>query len=235
MRYDIDQILGIAFDGSKMTRTTCGLAIADDQLSLVTDVILERGITVVTNIAAAIQRKDKHVRPWVNAYDMYRTRFNQEKNMRATLSDPYKDVWDTWPERVWRYDNDSVELAQAHTKKDKTERTHAILQCVWNNMRSTIAGPKPATPPAEVKEEEEDPAMDLVNVPAHFTGELPRNSVVELSCFNRPDPEPLIEALKKPPSGYEDEPGIKRIMGFKCPFAFEWLQNKGWNADERLL
>ena len=41
------------------------------------------------------------------------------------------------------------------------------------------------------------------------------------------------EALKKPLFGYEDEPGTKRIVGFKCPVAFEWPQNKGWNADER--
>ena len=35
------------------------------------------------------------------AYDMYHTKFNAEKQMRATLGDPYKNAWDTWPERVF--------------------------------------------------------------------------------------------------------------------------------------
>ena len=34
-----------------MTKETCGLAVVDDQLTLVTDVILDKGIEAVTDIA----------------------------------------------------------------------------------------------------------------------------------------------------------------------------------------
>ena len=57
--YHFEQILGIALDGSNLTKETCGLAVVDDQLSLVTDVILDKGIEVVPEIAGAIQRKEK--------------------------------------------------------------------------------------------------------------------------------------------------------------------------------
>ena len=67
-----------------------------------------------------------------------------------------------------------------------------------------------------------------------FTGELPRNSIVELSGFNRPDQEPFIQAMKKSKPGYENDPGTRRVMGFKCPMAFDWPQNQAWKAEERL-
>ena len=91
--YDFEQILGVEYDGSHMTRETCGLAIVDDQL--------EKGIEAVTEIAGAIQRKERHIRKWVVAYDLYRTKFNAEQTMKATLGNPYKNAWDSWPERVW--------------------------------------------------------------------------------------------------------------------------------------
>ena len=43
LSYQVEQILGVGFDGSNMTRETCGLAVVDDQLSLVTDAILDKG------------------------------------------------------------------------------------------------------------------------------------------------------------------------------------------------
>ena len=67
LRYRVDhtnssKFSEIAFDGSNMTRETCGLAVVDDQLSLVTDVMLDKGIEAVPEIAGAIQRKEKFVR-----------------------------------------------------------------------------------------------------------------------------------------------------------------------------
>ena len=44
----------------------------------------------------------------------------------------------------------------------------------------------------------------------------------------------FIEAVNIPPPGYEEEPGAKRVMPDKAPFAFEWPANKGWNAQVRL-
>ena len=83
-----------------MTRETCGLAVVDDQLSLVTDVMLEKGIEAVPEIAGAIQRKEKFARDWVVAYDLHRSKFNKEKSMRTVLGNPYKDAY-TQP-RHWR-------------------------------------------------------------------------------------------------------------------------------------
>ena len=59
LSYQVEQILGVGFDGSNMTRETCGLAVVDDQLSLVTDVILDKGIEAVPDIAGAIQRRER--------------------------------------------------------------------------------------------------------------------------------------------------------------------------------
>ena len=70
LSYHMERILGITFDGSGMTKETCGLAVVDDQLTLVTDVILERGIEAVTEVAGLIQLKEPFVREWVAAYDV---------------------------------------------------------------------------------------------------------------------------------------------------------------------
>ena len=88
-----------------------------------------------------------------------------------------------------------------------------------------MSGSRSATSTMEVKEEEAETPASTVNR---------RNSVVELSCFNRPDQEPFIEAMKKPKPGYEHELGATRVMAFKCLMAFEWPQNQAWNAEERL-
>ena len=87
LSYNMERIIGIAFDGSVMTRDTCGLAVVDDQLTMVTDVILEKGIEAVTEVAGLIQLKETYVRDWVVAYDLYRRKFNKEKPMRAALGD----------------------------------------------------------------------------------------------------------------------------------------------------
>ena len=97
--YTIDRILGCAFDDTNHTKITNGLAIVGDQLSMVTDLILEKGITQSSKVNGAIQRKGAYVRPWLEAYELYRAKFNQQANMRKTLGDPYRDAWDSWPER----------------------------------------------------------------------------------------------------------------------------------------
>ena len=59
------------------------------------------------------------------------------------------------------------------------------------------------------------------------------NSLVELSSFIRPDQKPIIDAVNSRMPEYEDEPGSKRVIAYKCPLAFEWPENKAWNAEER--
>ena len=136
LSYHMERILGVTFDGSGMTKETCGLAVVDDQLTLVTDVILEKGIEAVTEVAGLIQLKENFVREWVVAYDMYRNKFNKDKSMRAALGDPYKEAWDSWPEKVWKSDNDSVVLVQTGIRQEKKQRTQGMMQCVWNNVRA---------------------------------------------------------------------------------------------------
>ena len=235
LSYHMERILGIAFDGSVMTRDTCGLAVVDDQLTLVTDVILEKGIEAVTEIAGLIQLKETYVRDWVVAYDLYRGTFNKRKSMRAALGEPYKGAWDSWPEKVWRSHNDSVVLVQTGIRQEKQQRTQGIMQCVWNNVRALVGAPPTLEPVAvTVKEEESEGTAEQIRRPDFFTGDLPLNTVVEISAFNRPDQSAFIEAVNVPPPGYDDEPGAKRVMPDKAPFAFEWPENRGWNAQARL-
>ena len=151
--------------------------------------------------------------------------------MRATLGDPYKDAWDSWPERVWKSDNDSVVLVQETIRSEKKQRTQGVIQCVWNNGGRV---PTQAPPTVEVKEEEQEMVMEPVKRPMFFTGDLPHNTIVDISSLNRPDQVPFGEAANQPPRGYEDDPGAKRIMIHKAPFAFEWPENDGWNAQQRL-
>ena len=233
--YHMERILGITFDGSIMTKDSCGLAVVDDQLTLVTDVILEKGIEAVTEIAGLIQLKETYVREWVAAYDVYRQNFNKDKSMKTALSDPYRGAWDSWPEKVWKSDNDSVVLVQADIRQEKNQRTQGVMQCVWNNVRAMV-GAAPSLEPAAVavKEEESEGTSEPIRRPDFFTGELPLNTIVDISAFNRPDQTAFIRAANAPPSGYEDEPGAKRVMPQKAPFAFEWPENSGWNAQTRL-
>ena len=217
-----------------MTRETCSLAVVDDQLSLVTDVILDKGIEAVPDIAGAIQRKEKFVREWVVAYDLHRNKFNKTKAMRTALREPYEDAWDSWPEKVWKSDNDSVVLVQADIQQDRNERTRGMLQYVWNNVRSMVRTPRQETPAVAVKEEEPDGGNEPVRRPTFFTGELPHNTVLDISALNRPDQTAFIEAVDQPPRGYEEELGARRVMPHKTPFTFEWPENSGWNAQQRL-
>ena len=73
LSYHMERIL--VTDASNMTKETCGLAVVDDQLTLVTDVILEKGIEAVTEVAGLIQLKETFVREWVVAYAVYRIQF----------------------------------------------------------------------------------------------------------------------------------------------------------------
>ena len=57
---------------------------------------------------------------------------------------------------------------------------------------------------------------------------------MDISAYNRPNQATFAEVANKPPSGKEDEEGAKRVMAFKCPFAFEWPENNSWNAEQRL-
>ena len=43
-----------------------------------------------------------------------------------------------------------------------------------------------------------------------------------------------MEAVNKPPVGFEHDQGTKRVMAQKAPFAFEWHENIGWDAQARL-
>ena len=172
IRYEFAQILGVIFDGSNMTKETCSLAVVDDQLSPVTDVMLDKGIEAVMEIAGAIQCKEKYVRRWVVAYDMRRNKFNRKGPMRAILGDPYKNAWDTWPDNVWKHDDDSVELVHAYIQEEKKQRTQGIFNCVWSNVRSMIKGPRTDASSMEVKEEEVEPPVESVKRPTFFTGEL---------------------------------------------------------------
>ena len=182
-----------------MTKETCGLAVVDDQLSLVTDVMLDKGIEAVPDIAGAIQRKEKFVREWVVAYEMHRNKFNKEKPMRAALGNPHKEAWDSWPEKVWKSDNDSVVLVQADIQQEKKQRTQGILQCVWNNVRSMVSGQRQEAPPIAVKEEDQETVNEPINRPTFFTGELPQNTIVDISALNRPDQTAFIQAVNQPP------------------------------------
>ena len=235
LSYHMERILGVTFDASDMTKETCGLAVIDDQLTLVTDVILEKGIEAVTEVAGLIQLKETFVREWVAAYDTYRNKFNKNKSMRAVLGDLYKEAWDSWPERVWKSDNQSVVLVQADIRQEKNQRTQGMMQCVWNNVRALVGAP-PTLEPAvvAVKEEESEGTSEPIRKPSFFTGDLPINAIVDISAFNRPDQKAFSEAVNKPPLGYEEDAGTRRVMPQKAPYAFEWHENTGWNAQKRL-
>ena len=197
--------------------------------------ISEKGIEAVTEVAGLIQLKENFVRDWVVAYDLYRVKFNKDKPMRAALGDTYREAWDSWPEKVWKSDNDSVVLVQTGIRQEKKQRTQGIMQCVWNNVRAMVGAPPTLEPVAiAVKEEESEGTTEQIRRPEFFTGELPQNTIVDISAFNRPDQSAFVEAVNRPPPGYEEEPGAKRVMPDKAPFAFEWPENSGSNAQARL-
>ena len=86
-----------------------------------------------------------------------------------------------------------------------------MMQCVWNNVRALV-GATPTSAPAAVavKEEESEDTSEPIRRPPFFTGEIPHNAIVDLSAFNRPDQSAFIQAVNKPPPGYEEEPGRKK-------------------------
>ena len=154
--------------------------------------------------------------------------------MGAALGNPYKDAWDGWPEKVWKSDKDSVVLVQADIRAERQQRTQGVLQCVWNNVRVMVGGQRQEPPTVAVKEEEQETAIEPVRRPTFFTGDLPQNTIVDISALNRPDQTAFIEAVNQPLRGYEEDPGTKRVMVHKAPFAFEWPENSAWNAQQRL-
>ena len=52
-----------------------------------------------------------------------------------------------------------------------------------------------------------------------------------MECQNRPDQLPFINATNEAKQGHDDD---QMVMPCKCPMAFEWKSNQGWNAEERL-
>ena len=71
----------------------------------------------------------------------------------------------------------------------------------------------------------------MVLRPEHFTGDMPLNALVGMECSNRPDQMPFINAINEAKQSHEDD---QIVMTCKCPAAFEWRMNQGWNAEERL-
>ena len=104
-----------------------------------------------------------------------------------------------------------------------------------NNVRRMVGTPLALESAAiAVKEEEPEGTTEPIRRPAFFTGDLPLNTIVDISAFNRPDQTAFTKAVNTPPSGYEEDPGAKRVMPQKAPYACEWPTNEGWNAQVRL-
>ena len=61
--------------------------------------------------------------------------------------------------------------------------------------------PRQEPPTVAVKEEEQDTVNEPINRPKFFTGELPQNTIVDISAHNRPDQTAFIEAVNQPPRG----------------------------------
>ena len=100
-------------------------------------------------------------------------------------------------------------------------------------LGALVGAPTPEPAAIAVKEEESEGTSEPVRRPSFFTGELPQNAIVDIS-LNRPDQAAFIEVVNKPPLGYEEDPGTRRVMPQKAPLAFEWYENSGWNAQARL-
>ena len=56
--YSNDNTFGLVTDCLGLTKKTCGLAVTDEQRSLIVDMILDTGITGSTRIAGAIERNN---------------------------------------------------------------------------------------------------------------------------------------------------------------------------------
>ena len=119
--------------------------------------------------------------------------------------------------------DEGVQLVREQIAMPKVERCTGILQGFWNTFRKKTSG-------TSVKQEEPDD-VEMVLSPEHFTGDMPLNALVGMECSNRPDQMPFINAIDEAKQSHEDD---QIVMTCKCPAAFEWRMNQGWNAEERL-
>ena len=221
--YANDELVGVSTDCRALTKETCGIAIVDDQQSLIADLILDLGLTKSRLVAGAIQRKEEYLRTWVDAYHLYKDKCKSPNNIKNMLKERLREGWDSWPNKVWKVTDEGVQLVRAQIAKPKPERSTGILQCFWNSLRK-----KPSA--TNVKQEEPED-MDMAISPDSWTGDMPLNALVTLDCYNRPDQLPFINATNQAKQSHDDD---QIVMPCKCPAAFEWKSNQGWNAEERL-
>ena len=118
-----------------ITKATCGIAVVDDQLPLIADLILHIGLTRAKTVAGAIQRKEEYLKPWVDAYDLYKDKCQVPNNAKEMLRDRLRESWDSWPSKVWKMTDEGVQLVREQIARPKTERSTGILQCFWNTLR----------------------------------------------------------------------------------------------------
>ena len=221
--YANDELVGISTDCRALTKETCGIAIVDDQQSLIADLILDFGLTRAKTVAGAIQRKEEYLKTWVDAHNLYKDKCKTPNNIKEMLKDRLRKRWDSWPSKVWKMTDEGVQLVREQIAKPKPERSTGILQCFWNSLRKKTSS-------TSVKQEEPEDT-DMVLSPESWTGDMPLNALVTLDCYNRPDQTPFINAINEAKQGHDDD---QIVMTCKCPAAFEWKLNRGWNAEERL-
>ena len=138
--YSNNDMLGLSTDCRALNRTTCGIAIQGDQQSLIADLILEIGLTRAKDIAGAIQRKEEYLKPWVNAYNLYKDKCNSPNNIKGMLKDRLRDSWHLWPSNVWKMTDEGVQLVREQIAMPKVERCTGILQGFWNTFRKKTSG-----------------------------------------------------------------------------------------------
>ena len=178
--YSNDDTLGMVTDCRGLTKKTCGLAVVDEQQSLIADMNLDTGITGSTRIAGAIERRQQHVNLWHDSYHFYREMRNQVNNVRKRLGYRFAEAWDSWPNQVWKVTTEGVEIVKAHIALQKTERTTGIFTGLWNFTRSVMGRSQPVDQSMIKQEMDED--TELIHTPTRFPGELPINSIVSLNC-----------------------------------------------------
>ena len=54
---------------------------------------LEIGLTRAKDIAGAIQRKEEYLKPWVNAYNLYKDKCISPNNIKGMLKDRLRESW----------------------------------------------------------------------------------------------------------------------------------------------
>ena len=122
--YANDELVAVSTDCRALTKETCGIAIVDDQQSLIADLILDFGLTRAKTVAGAIQRKEECLRTWVNAYNLYKDKCKSPNNIKEMLKDRLRKSWDSWPSKVWKLTDEGVQLVREQIAKPKTERSH---------------------------------------------------------------------------------------------------------------